>query len=960
VAVPGKFQGNLGYDLVQVFTSNPTIGPYSLNDQFAEEAFTVYDHPKVLIFKKSPGYDPVKVKDILGVVDFSQVIRLPPLRYTSRPADLMLPEGRWAVQQQGGTWSDIFDTQALQNRYPILSVVIWYLSVLLLGLAVYPILHLALPGLADHGYPLARTAGMLILSYLVWLAGSANIPFSRLTISIVIGFLILVGVALAYHQRHELRSEWQSNRRYYLIVECLALGFFLAFLLVRFGNPDLWHPWKGGEKPMDFSYFNAVLKSTTFPPYDPWYAGGYLNYYYYGYLLVGVLVKWLGIVPATAYNLILPTLFSLNALGAFSIVWNLVSKAKASRAKLLEAADADDNGTARSPYSPAIAAAFGMAVLGNLGTVKMIYEGFQKVAHADITQENAMLLDHLKWAAQGFLKTLPHLSFNAGRFLEILPGARLPYGVGDWYWLPSRIIPAQGEVEPITEFPYFTVLYADLHAHLIALPVTLLALAVVIAIVLGKARWKNLGGGVLWFALAGLAIGALRPTNTWDLPTYLAIGLVATVYAVWRNYRPDLALTSNPERRQRGSWLANFDPHLLRLLATAGSAALLIGLSFLLYQPYARWYALGYTQLDLWAGTRTPSGAYLSHWGVFLFVILPWMAWETRDWLAKTPLSSLSKIKPYLGLIQISILFLLIIVLALQFWQGVHIAWLAVPAAAWAAVLILRPDQPDAKRMVLFLIGTSLVLTLMVELIVLHGDIGRMNTVFKFYLQVWMILAVSAGAALGWMVPAQDDWAPGWRWVWQAGFTLLVAGAALYPMMATMAKIDDRINNQAPHSLDGMAYMARSQYADEWGVMDLSQDYRAIRWLQENVKGSPVIVEANLRNLYRWGSRYTIYTGLPGVVGWEWHQQQQRTVVPGNWVSNRIMEIDNFYLTIDIDQAAAFLRKYNVQYIIVGQQERGHYPGPGLDKFDQGNGSLWHEVYRDGDTVIYQVSEANL
>ena len=58
VAEPGIFQGNLGYDLVQVFTSEPTIGPISLNDQFAEEAFTVYDHPKVLIFKKSPSYNP--------------------------------------------------------------------------------------------------------------------------------------------------------------------------------------------------------------------------------------------------------------------------------------------------------------------------------------------------------------------------------------------------------------------------------------------------------------------------------------------------------------------------------------------------------------------------------------------------------------------------------------------------------------------------------------------------------------------------------------------------------------------------------------------------------------------------------------------------------------------------------------------------------------------------------------
>jgi uncharacterized membrane protein len=298
--------------------------------------------------------------------------------------------------------------------------------------------------------------------------------------------------------------------------------------------------------------------------------------------------------------------------------------------------------------------------------------------------------------------------------------------------------------------------------------------------------------------------------------------------------------------------------------------------------------------------------------------------------------------------------------LALQFWRGVHIAWLVLPAAAWAGVLILRPEQPDAKRIVLFLVGSSLVLTLMVEMIVLHGDIGRMNTVFKFYLQVWTMLAVSAGAALSWLVPAQDDWTPGWRWIWQVGFTLLVAGAALYSMMATMAKIDDRINNQAPHTLDGMAFMLRSQYTDEWGSMDLGQDYQAIRWMQENIKGSPVIVEANLRNLYRWGSRYTIYTGLPGVVGWEWHQQQQRTVNPGVWVTNRIMEIDNFYLTDDFSQAAAFLRKYNVQYIIVGQQERGHYPGPGLDKFVQWNGTLWQEVYRDRDTVIYKVNEANL
>jgi uncharacterized membrane protein len=171
-----------------------------------------------------------------------------------------------------------------------------------------------------------------------------------------------------------------------------------------------------------------------------------------------------------------------------------------------------------------------------------------------------------------------------------------------------------------------------------------------------------------------------------------------------------------------------------------------------------------------------------------------------------------------------------------------------------------------------------------------------------------------------------------------------------------LAKIKDRISDKTPLTLDGMAYMLYSTYNDNWGQMSLDQDYEAIRWMQENVTGSPVIVEANLRNLYRWGSRFTINTGLPGVVGWEWHEQQQRAINPGSWVSNRIIEIENFYFTIDLEDTVKFLRKYDVQYIILGQQERGMYPGPGLQKFADANGLYWREVFRTGETVIYQVT----
>jgi uncharacterized membrane protein len=137
--------------------------------------------------------------------------------------------------------------------------------------------------------------------------------------------------------------------------------------------------------------------------------------------------------------------------------------------------------------------------------------------------------------------------------------------------------------------------------------------------------------------------------------------------------------------------------------------------------------------------------------------------------------------------------------------------------------------------------------------------------------------------------------------------------------------------------------------------MNLSEDYEAIRWLQENVQGSPVIVEANLRDLYRWGSRMSIYTGLPGVVGWEWHQQQQRALLPGSFVSERISEIDRFYSTPASEEDLAFLRKYGVQYIILGQLERNQYPGLQLDKFETFDGIWWKEVFRTGNTVIYQV-----
>jgi uncharacterized membrane protein len=320
--------------------------------------------------------------------------------------------------------------------------------------------------------------------------------------------------------------------------------------------------------------------------------------------------------------------------------------------------------------------------------------------------------------------------------------------------------------------------------------------------------------------------------------------------------------------------------------------------------------------------------------------------------MASTPLSSLRKLKPYQLLIEGALVFLVLVMLILQY-LGTSVGWIALPFAAWAGVLLLRPSLPDAKRFVLFLTGTALLITLVVEVIVVRGDIGRQNTIFKFYLQSWFLLAVSGGAALAWTLPAFYRWLPNWRVSWQTAMILLLSGAAWFSVTGIMGKVNDRWIVEAPRTLDAMTFMNYANYDDFAQRMDLSEDYRAIRWMQDNVRGSPVIVEANCPE-YRWCTRFTIYTGLPGVVGWNWHQRQQR-VLTQTWVTDRVDAITNFYNSTDIEFTRAFLRTYDVRYIVVGQLERAEYTPEGIAKFQLFEGEYWDAVYRDTNTIIYEV-----
>ena len=926
IAQPDTYAGRLGYELEAVYQSNPNIFGIQFNSQFAEEAFTVYDAPKVMVFKKTADFNLAAAVDLLYQVDLDKVQSMSPGEAEKYKGDLMLSDESFARMQEHGTWSDLFNYEDLQNKYPALGVVLWYVTITLLGWAFYPSGRLIFKGLADKGFPLLKLSGLIVWALGVWWLGSVGVSVTRWTVLAVLASFALLNLWLGWRDRTEIRAEIEQNRRLFLKIELTALAFFLFFLLIRLGNPDLWHPYKGGEKPMDFSYFNAVLKSDTFPPYDPWYAGGYINYYYYGFVLAAMPVKLLGIVPSIAYNLILPTFFSFTAMAAFCFGWNLFPN-------LGRRAD-EERPQERTfwqrvfggPMGLALTSAFFVLVLGNLGTIQMIFQGFQKIATAGITLTSGGLFERLSWFFEGIRLYIAGHGFT--------------YYPGDWYWIPSRTIPG----EPITEFPYFTFLYADPHAHMFAYPITILVLCWLQALLKNRLRDMRVGQVVLRLAVGALFIGTLKPTNTWDYPVFLFLAVLVLGYVLYR-------YAAIPEK-----FFPYLSEHLRRILWLLLVEVFFIAATYLFYYPFTYWFGQAYSAVNIWEGDRTPINSYLIHWGMFIFIIYSFAVWEMRDWLAHTPVSALKPFYERRNWITAVVIAIIGVVVVLAF-SGVKVVLVIAPAVLLLALLFFRPDYDESTRLVVLMTLAGLGLTLMVELIALRGDIGRMNTVFKFYLQAWTFLSLSSAFYLHKLVPqVRHAWQANTRMVWQVTMGLLLFSTALFPVLASADKITDRISADTPLTLDGMDYMKYSTYYENDTLMDLSQDYAAIRWMQENVSGSPVIIEANVSE-YQWGNRYTIYTGLPGVIGWNWHQRQQRAINSSDWVYERIDDVSAFYQSEDIQRCKELIEKYDIRYIVVGQLERSLFSEAQLAKFEAQDGHLWEKVFSYQETAIYQVMD---
>jgi YYY domain-containing protein len=540
-----------------------------------------------------------------------------------------------------------------------------------------------------------------------------------------------------------------------------------------------------------------------------------------------------------------------------------------------------------------------------------------------------------------------------------------------WYWDASRAIPWDGAVDsavPITEFPFFTFLYADLHAHMMALPITLLVLAISVSLMrdafLPSAAPGRLGSAVRLF-LAALAAGALWPTNTWDYPSYmLVLGGALLLRAVARS--------------REWSWLRQRVPAVERWPAVSRNAgwireglwlgamvAVLTALSVGLYLPYHMTNVRPYSEFIKWWGTKTQFAAYLIIHGLPLFCMLSFFTaslWQQLGRLisqharSDQPLT-LGRVVPVAGGAALPLAAGLILGHAPLLLFEVAIALLGLAVLA-------RSDLDPRRRFVgwVFLLGLGL--TVMVDWVVLSGDIGRMNTVFKFYIQTWILWSVAAGASLGFIWPQVMRWVADARALWRAALTVLVLAAATYTVSATYAKVHDRFSAEVAQTgptLDGSAFMRHGVQLEgldgQPGVnIVLSHELEALRWMQDNIKGTPVILEGRHPGGYHWAGRVSIWTGLPAILGWHWHQKQQRNSAGPDQVDRRAADMDTLYSTPDVTLARQLIDQYDVEYIFIGQMERQFYRGEAIAKFDQmTQQGMLRLVFENREVRIYQV-----
>jgi YYY domain-containing protein len=783
----------------------------------------------------------------------------------------------------------------------VIDVLIWWLTCQFFGLAVLPLTVRLFANLPDRGYAFARPLGLLVVGYLFWQGSMFGIlPSDRGSVAIL---LVATGFAcwsLLWRDVTAIRDLWTSRRWLIAGTEVVFLGAFALWAFVRAHNPEI----AGTEKPMEIAFLNGVLRSERFPPVDPWLSGYSISYYYFGYVIVGMLTMVSGVASSVAFNLALATLFALTATGAWSLGANLAAAARTS-----ERGD-DRPGVRRAYLAGGFLSVLLVLFLANLEPVIEI-----------LNAHNLLAPEFVRWLN---IKDIPP-GYNSPTWHPSEPP-------DTWWWFrATRVIgdPASGLDYTINEFPFFSFLLGDLHPHVLALPFAILALAFSFNLARERLSLADVRRRPLTLAAIAILFGGLGFLNAWDMLTYLFV--LAGAFMI-----------------QRVLLAGTLNRVVLRETLFFGLGSLAMSVL-----AYFNFFALFQSQTSGLGVVlvRTQWHHFLLFWGPLYFLAISFLifclvstwrvsAQNKRGWSFQTTTWLIT------GMVAV-VLFIL---------DAPAIAFALVPIVmilAIASRLVSLPDSLNAVEpkqvvrrpaepveiaggsvqatwsrehlFVLLLLGTAMLLILGCELVFIRDFFhNRMNTVFKLYYQAWLLVAL--GAAFG-VQQLGERWltrhsARLIRFAWTGTAAMVVALALLYPVGATLSKTG---YFEGEPTLDGFAFLERYR----------PDDAMIISWLDGNVSGTPVILEATGGSYRPEFGRVSAATGLPTILGWEGHELQWR----GRFEepSIRKQNIERIYRSPNQTEVASLLAQYEVEYVIVGETERQLYDREpeALAKFDR-------------------------
>ena len=885
-------------------------------------------------------------------------------------------------------------------------IITWWLTSSLFGLAGLPLTTYLFRALPDRGYPFARSLGLLLVGYLAWLLAMFGLaPFDGGLLVVCAAAVFGVGW-LACRPRGGRAAAapgargvfgrffpgWQLTLAYELVF-VLALVFLAA---LRARNPDPW----GTERPMDFALFNAIQRSGSFPPHDPWLAGFSINYYYGGYMLMAAMNLLAGLEFSVAFNLSLALTFALAALGIAGVVLNLIRLTTHDRRVTI--GERRPAAVAGRVFAVALSITF-VLLAGNQGGALAVVTGVQRVLYLSGGDMARAVVNGLGPRAPLVLNT-PVQEWGADEPVTSVTPSDMWQNFDSWW--PSRAVwdsartPGDPQVYyAITEFPMFSFFLGDMHPHVMALPFALLAIALALTTLARPSApvFTLTWHGWLELVLTGVVLGSLYVINSWDFPTYMLLYLAALATLYWRlgrnatgarlpfMWQPLVQQVLMVGMASFVTWL----PFHATVKSLVGSREALIDLPLL--------GTLTRT-IGVVTWTKTPLYSFLIIFGLFLVPLVGLLIMHGRtahlaaqDTQPGGDIVTAPAAANALGIVArpVSLPALLPSMpwavlggLVIGLVAGFPLLFL-LPLAIYAVLLALREEQPG-PAFALLALALGGFICFGTELIYIRdnfeGSGARMNTIFKFYYQVWLLWGMLAGYAVWALV----------HWNWKlvqgssdsdltkderrktnddprptndrgAGFrlpsfvfrrvlppfllvlTAMLLGAALiYPYQTALKQLRE----QPAIGLEGRTPRQRT-----------AGGAAGIAWLRENTRGNEVVLEA-VGDSYDQdgGAGVSASTGLATVLGWHGsHESLWRGGDPAARaeIAPRLEDAEVIYSTGDANQARELLTKYHVDYVYIGEYERNRYGGASLDKFAQ----IGEQVFTQDEVVIYRVRE---